>query len=322
MMEKDSSGTPNLSLETTPSFLPMIPVLRPPYLCCSLYIKHTGQHRILQSRSFLINQTTNYNPSPRQIKTPARMLQAVVSNPQPVAASLGLGAPCRPGRGSVRVRSTRNGSADNLDHLRRPPTTTARQPRQGSGNPAPRRRVIQTTPFGLWDSFPDARTLDQMMRTMERIIDEADDDDGRRPFVVPAAPTARRADDTAAGYRRGRTPWEIKERAGDYLVRFDMPGMTREDVRVSVQDRTLVVVAEKAAKQGEADGEKDKDNEEDGEEEEAWPAASYGRYRTRVELPENVEVERIAAEVRDGVLYLSIPKVSPSGGKVVSIQVQ
>lgn len=162
-----------------------------------------------------------------------------------------------------------------------------------------------------------------MMRTMERIMDEADDDDGRRPFVVPAAtvsPTARRADDAAPGYRRGRTPWEIKERAGDYLVRFDMPGMTREDVRVSVQDRTLVVVAEKAAKQGEADGEKDKDNEE--EEEEAWPAASYGRYRTRVELPENVEVERIAAEVRDGVLYLNIPKVSPSGGKVVSIQVQ
>ncbi|XP_037434888.1 small heat shock protein, chloroplastic-like [Triticum dicoccoides] len=249
------------------------------------------------------------------------MLQAVVSNPQPVAASLGLGTPCHPGRGSVRVRSTRNGSADNLDHLRRPPTATARQPRQGNGNPAPRRRVIQTSPFGLWDSFPDARTLDQMMRTMERIMDEADDDDGRRPFVVPGAtvpPTAaRRADD-----RRGRTPWEIKERAGDYLVRFDMPGMTREDVRVSVQDRTLVVVAEKAAKQREAVGEKDKDNEEDGEEEEAWPAASYGRYRTRVELPENVEVESIAAVVRDGVLYLSIPKVSPSGGKVVSIQVQ
>ncbi|KAM3258249.1 hypothetical protein ACQJBY_050164 [Aegilops geniculata] len=244
------------------------------------------------------------------------MLQAVVSNPQPVAAS--LGAPCRPGRGSVRVRSTRNGSADNLDHLRRPPTATARQPRQGNVNPAPRRRVIQTTPFGLWDSFPDARTLDQMMRTMERIMDEEEEDDGRRPFVVPAAavsrsPTARRADD-----RRGRTPWEIKERSGDYLVRFDMPGMTREDVRVSVQDRTLVVVAEKAARQEEADGEKGKDDEE----EEAWPAASYGRYRTRVELPENVEVERIAAEVRDGVLYLNIPKVSPSGDKVVSIQVQ
>lgn len=157
-----------------------------------------------------------------------------------------------------------------------------------------------------------------MMRTMERIVDE--DDDDRRPLVVPAAmvsPTVQRADSAATAYRRGRTPWEIKERAGDYLVRFDMPGMTREDVRVSVQDQTMVVVAEKAEKQGEAHGENGKE-----EEEEAWPAASYGRYRTRVELPENVDVEKIAAEVRDGVLYLNIPKVSPSGGKVVSIQVQ
>ncbi|KAM0841148.1 hypothetical protein ACQ4PT_059195 [Festuca glaucescens] len=251
------------------------------------------------------------------------MQQAVVSNLQPITASPGTpggrftwtNASGRPRRGLVRVRSIRNGSTDNLDHLRRAPTSRQKPP-QGNGN-SPRRRVIQTTPFGLWDSFPEARTLDQMMRTMERIIDE--DEDDRRPLVVPAAmvtPTVQRADSAANAYRRGRTPWEIKERAGDYLVRFDMPGMTREDVRVSVQDRTLVVVAEKAEKQGEVDGENVKD------EEEAWPAASYGRYRTRVELPENVEVEKIAAEVRDGVLYLNIPKVSPSGGKVVSIQVQ
>jgi HSP20 family protein len=33
-----------------------------------------------------------------------------------------------------------------------------------------------------------------------------------------------------------------------------------------------------------------------------------------------VDVERIAAEVRDGVLYLTIPKLS-AGGKVVNILV-
>ncbi|CAM0957217.1 unnamed protein product [Alopecurus aequalis] len=252
------------------------------------------------------------------------MQRAVVSNLQPITASpvtprgrfTWTNGSCRRRRGLMSVRSIRNGSTDNLDHLRRAPTAGQKQQQQGNGN-SPRRRVIQTTPFGLWDSFPEARTLDQMMRTMERIIDE--DEDDRRPLVVPAAmvsPTVQRADDAATAYRRGRTPWEIKERAGDYLLRFDMPGMTREDVRVSVQDRKLVVVAEKAATQGEADVENAK------EEEEAWPAASYGRYRTRVELPENVEVEKIAAEVRDGVLYLNIPKVSPSGGKVVSIHVQ
>lgn len=155
---------------------------------------------------------------------------------------------------------------------------------------------------------------------MERIMDGEGDDD--RVLVVPAS-VVPRADNggvaipaaATAAYRRGRTPWEVRERAGEYLVRFDMPGMTREDVRVSVQDRTLVVAAEKAAAKGRSE---EADEEEEGE---PWPAASFGRYRTRVELPENVDVERIAAEVRDGVLYLTIPKLS-AGGKVVNIQVQ
>ena len=189
--------------------------------------------------------------------------------------------------------------------------------------------------IGLWDSFPEARTLDQMVRTMERIMDGEGDDDGR-VLVVPAAVAASavpRAEAgngvavpaaagggaaTGAAYRQrgGRTPWEVRERAGEYLGRFDMPGMTREDVRVSVRDRTLVVAAEKAA----VAKEQHEDEEED-EEGEPWPAASFGRYRTRFEPPENVDVERIAAEVRDGVLYLTIPKLS-AGGKVVNIQVQ
>ncbi|KAL5230287.1 hypothetical protein ABZP36_029063 [Zizania latifolia] len=241
--------------------------------------------------------------------------QAVVSSLHPVAtcplAPRGgrltwTAAPFRPRRGSVWVRSMRNGSTESLDHPQRaPPKPKARQQQQQG---TPRRVVLQTTPFGgVWDSFPEARTLEQMMRTMERIMD-ANDDDRLLVVPAPAAPRAAVYNGAAAAYRRGRTPWEIKEREGAYLVRYDMPGMTREDVRVSVQDRTLVVVAEKAAREGDEEGE-------------AWPAASFGRYRTRVELPENVEVERISAEVRDGVLYLNIPKVASSGGKVVDIQV-
>ncbi|KAG2583259.1 small heat shock protein, chloroplastic-like [Panicum virgatum] len=238
-----------------------------------------------------------------------------------------------PQRGSVKARSMRNGSTDSLDHLQR--ASKPRQQQQGGSAPSPRRRLIQTTPFGLWDSFPEARTLDQMVRTMERIMDGEGDDDGR-VLVVPAAVAASavpRAEAgngvavpaaagggaaTGAAYRQrgGRTPWEVRERAGEYLVRFDMPGMSREDVRVSVRDRTLVVAAEKAA----VAKEQHEDEEED-EEGEQWPAASFGRYRTRFELPENVDVERIAAEARDGVLYLTIPKLS-AGGKVVNILVQ
>ncbi|GJM95006.1 hypothetical protein PR202_ga11695 [Eleusine coracana subsp. coracana] len=79
------------------------------------------------------------------------MQQAVVSNLQPVAASPAprgswltrTSSPAVPRRGSARVRSTRNGSTESLDHLQR--ASKVRQQQQSS---APRRRVIQTTPFG------------------------------------------------------------------------------------------------------------------------------------------------------------------------------
>ncbi|OEL19049.1 hypothetical protein BAE44_0019931 [Dichanthelium oligosanthes] len=259
----------------------------------------------------------------------ASNLHAITTSPAAPRSRLTWTSPSWvPKRGSVKLRSMRNGSTDSLDHLKR-----ASKPRQQQqqGSAPPRRRVIQTTPFGLWDSFPEARTLDQMVRTMERIMDGEGDDD--RVLVVPAAVAANavpRADNgiaavpaasAMAAYRRGRPPWEVRERAGEYVVRFDMPGMTREDVRVSVQDRTLVLAAEKAADDDKHAEKGSAGADEEDEEGEPWPPASFGRYRTRVELPENVDVERIAAEVRDGVLYLTVPKLS-AGGKVVNIQVQ
>lgn len=151
---------------------------------------------------------------------------------------------------------------------------------------------------GIWDRFPRARTVQQMLETMERIMEE--------PFAYPSL-----TEETGSTYRRGRTPWEIKEGENEYKMRFDMPGMTKKDVKVSVEEKMLVVKAEKLAKSSEGDEE---------EEEEGWSAKSYGRYSSRIALPENIEVEQIKAEVKDGVLYIAIPKAK-RGSKVLDISV-
>jgi len=119
------------------------------------------------------------------------------------------------------------------------------------------------------------------------------------------------------GYRRrGRAPWEVKEGESEYKMRFDMPGMNKEDVKVWVEEKMLVVKAEKAAKKNEM-----VEQEKAQEEEEEWSAKSYGRYSSRIALPDNVQFEKIKAEVKDGVLYISIPKAD-SSSKVLDIQVQ
>ncbi|THG04813.1 hypothetical protein TEA_021844 [Camellia sinensis var. sinensis] len=147
--------------------------------------------------------------------------------------------------------------------------------------------------IGLWDRFPTARTVQQMMETMERMMED--------PFVYTNGWPSPTLTETGE-YSRGRTPWEIKEGEGEYKMRFDMPGMTKDDVKVYVEEKMLVVKAEKMAK--------DRNGQESEVENEEWSVKSQGRYSSRVALTENVEFEKIKAEVKDGVLYITIPKAS------------
>jgi len=153
--------------------------------------------------------------------------------------------------------------------------------------------------------------MQEMMETMERMMED--------PFAFSTLewPSSPLPSEGVGGYRRrGRAPWEVKEGESEYKMRFDMPGMNKEDVKVWVEEKMLVVKAEKAAKKNEM-----VEQEKAQEEEEEWSAKSYGRYSSRIALPDNVQFEKIKAEVKDGVLYISIPKAD-SSSKVLDIQVQ
>ncbi|XP_057542271.1 small heat shock protein, chloroplastic-like [Amaranthus tricolor] len=173
-----------------------------------------------------------------------------------------------------------------------------------------RREPPYSAPIGLWDRFPAARTVQQMLETMDRVMEE--------PFIVNNGwPSPVSNNGGGHEYVRGRTPWEIKEAEGEYKMRFDMPGMTKDDVKICVEDKMLVIKAEKVVS-------KDKTGEENGglenKEDEDWSPKSYGRYNSRIALPENVEFEKIKAKVKDGVLYIRIPKVT-SSNKIFSVNV-
>ncbi|XP_038893285.1 small heat shock protein, chloroplastic-like [Benincasa hispida] len=198
------------------------------------------------------------------------------------------------------IKAMAGNGKDNLDHLQRAVG------KEHQTSQPPKKRVA---PVGLWDRFPTARTVQQMMETMERIMDD--------PFAYSGAWPSPPFTSDGAGYSRGRTPWEIKEGENEYKMRFDMPGMTKDDVKVWVEEKMLVVKAEKAEKVKKASSENGKVEEEEGD----WSAKSYGRYSSRIALPENIQFEQIKAEVKDGVLYITIPKASVTS-KIVDINVQ
>ncbi|KAL9666472.1 hypothetical protein QQ045_000805 [Rhodiola kirilowii] len=107
-----------------------------------------------------------------------------------------------------------------------------------------------------------------------------------------------------------RAPWDIHDDKNEIKMRFDMPGLAKEDVRVAVEEDVLVIKGEKKKKEEGKEGEQD-----------AWMAKSYSSYNTRLQLPDNVDKDKIKAELKNGVLFVTIPKMKIER-KVVDVAIQ
>lgn len=104
-----------------------------------------------------------------------------------------------------------------------------------------------------------------------------------------------------AGSRRG---WDVREENDALYLRIDMPGLGKEDVKISVDQDTLIIRAE---------GDKESDEEE-----------SRRRYSSRIDLPQNVyNINEIKAEMKNGVLKVFVPKVKDGERKdVFHVEIQ
>lgn len=88
---------------------------------------------------------------------------------------------------------------------------------------------------------------------------------------------------------------EIFERGGQFIVRADLPGLTKDDVKVDISEDALTI-------QGERKLEHEEDREGFHRSE-----RSYGSFYRSIPLPEGINGEEAKANFKDGVLEISIP---------------
>jgi HSP20 family protein len=147
--------------------------------------------------------------------------------------------------------------------------------------------IVRRDPFDL--GFGPANGLRQVM---ERIFDE--------PFLRTAAP--------ANGWDEGTLPVDIAETDGKLLVRASLPGFAKDDIDVQVNEGVLSIKAEHS-EDSETKNEKYYRRER-----------RYGSVSRRIALPGIVHDSPVDAELRDGVLTLSIEVPQKAQPKQIEIK--
>ena len=100
---------------------------------------------------------------------------------------------------------------------------------------------------------------------------------------------------------------ELIEDKANYLVRFDMPGVKKEDVNIQIDENHLTVSAERR-------------EEKTGEDRRSrFSEISYGSYQRSFSLPTLVDAGKIDAKFENGVLTLTMPKLPSSKAKQISV---
>jgi len=103
---------------------------------------------------------------------------------------------------------------------------------------------------------------------------------------------------------------DIAEKDSEYLVKVELPGVNKEDVKITLESNILTIR-----------GEKKQEHEEKGKSFHRVER-SYGSFQRSFTLPTTVKSDKIDAVYKDGVLHISLPKAEESRPKQIEVKVK
>ncbi|MEP7297346.1 MAG: Hsp20/alpha crystallin family protein [Burkholderiales bacterium] len=136
-----------------------------------------------------------------------------------------------------------------------------------------------------------------------------------RPYHRAAAPQfsrfIERLLDESPAAESTRTPaLDVAETDTGYIVSLDVPGVAREQLKVSVEGRRLSI---------ETVADATTDQPKDGAPRVLYRERSAARYARTVSLPAEVDQAASQAKFENGVLTLTLAKKVPAGASQISI---
>jgi len=148
-----------------------------------------------------------------------------------------------------------------------------------------------------WSAFEDfPREMRRMWREMDRMFDNF--------FRGGEFEEAEHA------LTRWSPDVDIAETDDAFVVKAELPGITKDDVKITLRDNVLTIKGEKKQEK-----EMKKENYHRVE-------RCYGAFQRSFTLPATVKADKIEATYKDGVLTLTLPKVEEAKPKEIEVKVE
>jgi HSP20 family protein len=143
-----------------------------------------------------------------------------------------------------------------------------------------------------WDPF---RELEDMSNRLNRVF-------GRFPLTREMDKDTMVAFDWAPSV-------DISESSEEFVIKAEIPGVNKDDVKVSIDDGVVSI-------QGERKQEKEEKDKKFHRVE-----RSYGSFLRTFSLPSNIDDAKVQAQFKDGLLTVRLPKSASAKPKTVEVKV-
>ncbi len=100
---------------------------------------------------------------------------------------------------------------------------------------------------------------------------------------------------------------DIVEDADKYLLSFDVPGVSREDIKMNFTENTLKISGERKTVEESKDATSHR------------VERMFGKFYRSFNFPSQVNADKISASYKDGVLHVTVPKAEEVKPKQIPI---
>jgi HSP20 family protein len=104
-------------------------------------------------------------------------------------------------------------------------------------------------------------------------------------------------------------PVDLYETPAEFVLTAELPGLTRDQIEIQAEDTRISIRGARASDAGREIPCEQYHRVERG----------HGRFARAFALPEPIEVDRISADLRDGILTVTMPKAAERGTRRIAV---